>query len=463
METGVLLSGLLNGNDDYNNLVKAYPDKVKTTGVFMKEQEFVAEELNRIKNEYLKPLKVQVHGGKVTNFFDYTQFSKYAYDCLKMGLDPDLSKVIEERWRNYPGKDHTEKALFTKSMLAAFQRGAAFVMYEKFLKERYSLSDQTNKVMDAFISYSWDSKAHEDLVISFTNHLRKNGYQAEIDKMKMQQHSAIDFVVMMHKAVKEYKKIIIVLSAGYKQKAEVFKGGVGEEYSLIIKDIKENQKKYIFVSFDGINEDVIPLGLKGREIIDLSKDGWERSLFSKLNDQDLYQFAAVAAERPSVQPEVVPDFKELQFQNVFESAIECRPGEGVSQWGLFRSIKNECQLIVTNTSGKTITGYAPEVHIPKQLIEDYYNHPLESGNVIIRFDPAKKLFPGMSFHSPKFTLKVTASNCADTFNNHFRIVIYTDTGMHENQIPIRGTLKGRDRYNQVVPLTEESFLGPEVL
>jgi len=80
---------------------------------------------------------------------------------------------------------------------------------------------------DLFVTYSWDSQLHNDRVIAFVNHLRNQGFAAEMDRMLMQQESAIDFSKMMHRIMTDYRKVIVVLSEGYKQKAEQFTGGVG--------------------------------------------------------------------------------------------------------------------------------------------------------------------------------------------------------------------------------------------
>ena len=40
---------------------------------------------------------------------------------------------------------------------------------------------------------------------------------------------------MMHKAMTDYEKVIIILSRTYKLKAEAFKGGVGNEYLLVMR------------------------------------------------------------------------------------------------------------------------------------------------------------------------------------------------------------------------------------
>ena len=80
--------------------------------------------------------------------------------------------------------------------------------------------------------------------------LRENGFNAVIDKLIAQKETAADFSKMMHQAFTEYDKVLVVLSKGYKEKAETFQGGVGTEYSLLIKDIESNVTKYILGSFE---------------------------------------------------------------------------------------------------------------------------------------------------------------------------------------------------------------------
>lgn len=151
-----------------------------------------------------------------------------------------------------------------------------------------------------FLSYSWDLPEHEDKVMSFTQHLRKNGFEAHIDKMLSQGETAIHFVSMMHKSMQSADKVIIVLSAGYKEKAESFTGGVGEEYRLLLTDIDKNPKKYILVSFSGTSDAITPMGLRARDTVDLSKEGEEERLFAKLQDRPLYEFSEVGSTLPQI-------------------------------------------------------------------------------------------------------------------------------------------------------------------
>ncbi|SOD13922.1 SEFIR domain-containing protein [Pedobacter xixiisoli] len=167
-----------------------------------------------------------------------------------------------------------------------------------------------------FISYSWDSRNHEEHVISFANELRKNGFHVDIDKIISQRKTATNFNQMMHEAFLTSEFIIVVLSKGYKEKADTFKGGVGIEYRLILGEIDRHPKKYILVSFNGRDADIIPLGLDGRDIIDINSNGME-PLFRKLTDQHEFVLSSVSKQKPILTQRAILPFE--QFQKQFSS------------------------------------------------------------------------------------------------------------------------------------------------
>lgn len=89
---------------------------------------------------------------------------------------------------------------------------------------------------EVFVTYSWDNEEHQAKVYGLTNWLReKGGEDANMDLFKIQDQTATDFKRMMHQAITDSKKVIIVLSPGYKEKAETFRGGVGNEFALVLK------------------------------------------------------------------------------------------------------------------------------------------------------------------------------------------------------------------------------------
>ena len=123
--------------------------------------------------------------------------------------------------------------------------------------------------------------------------MRENGYEAECDVMKIQEHASINFVEMMTRNLQEAEKVIVVLSESYKKKADSFVGGVGAEYRYIISHISEETQKYILVSFDRNLAKVQPNFLSQRQVIFLDNDSGFEQLLYKLNDIGEYSFPKV--------------------------------------------------------------------------------------------------------------------------------------------------------------------------
>ncbi|MCQ2016672.1 toll/interleukin-1 receptor domain-containing protein [Clostridium butyricum] len=168
---------------------------------------------------------------------------------------------------------------------------------------------------EVFVTYSWDSHTHQEKVMQFVNFLRKKGYAADMDISLSQEETAMDFNIMMHNGLLNYKKVVVVLSKEYKRKAEKFEGGVGKEYRIIIDEILKNKNKYILVSFQDFDskslEEILPLWLKGRSVINLIKDQDNNfvDLFSKLSDKKIYSFGEVATEKVEIHEKPIEEFK----------------------------------------------------------------------------------------------------------------------------------------------------------
>lgn len=161
-----------------------------------------------------------------------------------------------------------------------------------------------------FISYSWDNQVHEDHVFSFADELRKNGFNVDIDKIIRQRKTSTNFVQMMHEAFVQCDQIIVVLSGGYKIKADSFSSGVGTEYRLILGEIDKFPLKYILVSFQGRDDSIIPAGLAGIDIIDLSLSF--DPLFRKLTGQHEYELSPVSKNKPALAKREIAPFANHQ-------------------------------------------------------------------------------------------------------------------------------------------------------
>lgn len=172
----------------------------------------------------------------------------------------------------------------------------------------------TAKTTSIFISYCWENEQHQEKVISFVEFLRQKGFNADLDISIMQEQTSTDFNRLMHKGIKSYDKVIVILSEQYKKKAESFEGGVGKEYRYIQNTIDKEPRKFVFASFIPLTTNVIekitPLDFQGRELVDLKKD--ERNsfqyLFSKLTDINQYNFSTVASNTPLVETKKIKAF-----------------------------------------------------------------------------------------------------------------------------------------------------------
>lgn len=141
-----------------------------------------------------------------------------------------------------------------------------------------------------FISYSWIREEPDENVLKLVPALRNDGYDAICDIMLVQKESSIHFTKMMAECLKDADKVLIVLTEKYKEKADSFQGGVGDEYPYIIEDIKNNRQKYILVTFNEDRNSVSPDFLRGREIIVLNKlqPSNNDTLLHRINQTDQY-------------------------------------------------------------------------------------------------------------------------------------------------------------------------------
>ena len=311
---------------------------------------------------------------------------------------------------------------------------------------------------DVFVTYSWDSPEHEEIVISFTNELRKNGFEAEVDKMLIQSETSLDFSKMMHRALTDYKFVLIVLSSKYKQKAEAFRGGVGNEYSMIIKDIENNPNKYILTSFNGISNQITPLALQGKEVLDLSNGDGLRKLFYKLKSIKPYHFDEVALKTPDLQTQITPNFLEIINIHPLEiTSFNSVSTSSMSRSGVYANAQNSVSIEIKNVSNKPITEYNIELSIPS-VIGFKYNTTKTSGeHSIITLPENHKLFPGQSFITDSFDIEVNYSNYQIALDANIIVNIYTDSGQQSKLFRLSEYFNVGDQYGFPMPLHELRF------
>lgn len=298
--------------------------------------------------------------------------------------------------------------------------------------------------ISVFVTYSWDNPEHEEKVHAFTNMLRDNGFHAEVDKMLIQSETAKDFKIMMHRGMTDYKKVIVVLSEGYKEKVEEFKGGVGTEYSLILKDIEDNPTKYILVTFSGREKSTIPLFFKDREIISLkdNDDSEKQKLFSKLLDEKIYEFNEVANKLPEIKKVKAPDFfSSTNSDEINKSLIEIQDltiAQDNASY-LYQKIKY-IELVLSvgfkNVDSTPLNDYTVEVYYPKETISFEVDGRIEGDYKVVTIDNNIRIFPQQLrvLNLEKLILRnYTIGNIID---KSIIVKIYSDKGTFEKQFPL---------------------------
>lgn len=314
---------------------------------------------------------------------------------------------------------------------------------------------QTAKVM---VTYSWDSSDHQEQVISFTQFLRENGFDCDIDVKLVQSQTSIDLIKMMHWAIANYSKIIIVLSKGYKEKAENFLGGVGIEYRLILNDIEKNQNKYILVTLQPMNSGIIPIGFANRDIVDMMKPGSVDKLFRKLMNQSEYTFSEVGQKKPVILSKTVAAYRPVADGSPIEIVrICCGRNLSQTQNGRIKQLRAPCYVEIKNTGHYSLADIQLEVTMPKLILEDFDNHTLIDNEVLLSFE-FKKAYPGQPLRSKEFVL-VFADYNLHLINAHVTVKVYTDVGISEREFIVKDfvLVYNRDQNCPPVMLSEDLF------
>jgi len=138
-----------------------------------------------------------------------------------------------------------------------------------------------------FISYSWSSQGHCDLIRSYAERLVSDGVEVVLDQWDLSEGQ--DKYAFMEKTVTDLSvtHVLIFSDRQYAQKADEKKAGVGTESQLISKEVydKVEQKKFIPIicERDKNGEPHMPAFLKSRIAIDFSTPeaanrNWEKLL-----------------------------------------------------------------------------------------------------------------------------------------------------------------------------------------
>jgi hypothetical protein len=162
----------------------------------------------------------------------------------------------------------------------------------------------------AFISYSWDSKEHQDWVLKLADSLMEEyGVEVILDQNELQ--AGKDLMYFMESSMERASKVLLILTPNYKLKAEGRAGGAGFEYSMISQglfEVQSNNNKFIPVLRSGSLSSSSPNYVKSKIYHDMKNDNeYEISLYKLA--QIIYD------EPPRVKPKLgpIPDFKNTEL------------------------------------------------------------------------------------------------------------------------------------------------------
>ncbi|WP_263378393.1 toll/interleukin-1 receptor domain-containing protein [Granulicella paludicola] len=143
-------------------------------------------------------------------------------------------------------------------------------------------SSSTTRCPKAFLSYSWESDAHNEWVKSLATRLRADGIDVSIDRW-----SAIpgdQLPAFMERAIRENEFVVIVCTPRYKSKSEARQGGVGYEGDIMTAEVMAsgNHRKFIPILRSGTWAQAAPSWLAGKYHINLSSDPYLETAYGDL-------------------------------------------------------------------------------------------------------------------------------------------------------------------------------------
>jgi hypothetical protein len=113
-----------------------------------------------------------------------------------------------------------------------------------------------------FIHYSWDNEPHKAWVLALVNKLVYDGVDVLFDRYELGIGS--NNTHFMEK-IAHTDKVVMIMTEGYRQKADNRTGGIGYEYQIISNEMNKDQThnhKFLPVLRQGLRENSIPIFLQ---------------------------------------------------------------------------------------------------------------------------------------------------------------------------------------------------------
>ncbi len=237
--------------------------------------------------------------------------------------------------------------------------------------------------------------------------------------------------------------------------------------NIVVNDINDSPNKYILVTLNGRRDSIMPLGLKGREVVDLSDPNGINILYQKLQGFQPYKFSDVANKQPVFKSQLITPFLPVSngglAQTAVVNSVEIKLTDGnVSNssfsGGLCQTAEYISRFKVKNNTRIKIPTYRITVEVPQGVFSEQMRANSDNGYSQISFDE-KDLYPD---ESKQFStvLKIRHGNARKVLSSDMTIKVYSDLGVFEEHFPIQSFFKITKNGYQAVTPKEEDFGDP---
>jgi hypothetical protein len=171
--------------------------------------------------------------------------------------------------------------------------------HQNVLDVRLPANSKNMSAPTCFISYSWDAPEHQAWVLKLATSLRSAGVDVLLDQWDV--HPGTDLTVFMEQSISNSQYVLLVCTPAFAQKANLRKGGVGYEQSVVTGEIFQekslSEKKFVPILRSGDAVSSLPAFLKSRVFVDFRSDArFNESLEELLR----YIHAAPRVPKPSL-------------------------------------------------------------------------------------------------------------------------------------------------------------------
>lgn len=224
-----------------------------------------------------------------------------------------------------------------------------------------------------FISYSWTTQQHRELVKSWADRLLNDGVDVIIDIYSLQDGQDTYAFMEMMVADSSVTNVLILSDSEYAEKADDRKRGVGVESQIISKEVydKVEQTKFIPIvcEFREDGTPCLPTFLKSRLWIDFSfpekvNENWER-LVRNLYGMPLYEKPRVGEPPAYLQATTTPfSLAKHRFALLRQSILEAKPS-------LPRYRKEFLEACIEYADGLRIRKRPDVENLGQKVLEDF--------------------------------------------------------------------------------------------